>query len=343
MATVIDPAPANALPRQHVLVAAEGGLGLRPLTRYALKFASANTVLHLAAITGDPRSLFPWMTLRAEEWMNAHQAVLTSSKTALDNAQRHLAGTAQELSTSVLDLSEQTQSPAQAVASLAIHLRASLIAVTAFGRGERGRSLWRIDPEELASVAACPVLYVPYTCLEEGRTRHNKVMVALDGSDTAFDALSFVMSHMPAETQVHAVHVVDHALGLRNPPRITSLMKEGMRTLKRASELLKQQGRSGDTTLIGTSASAHTVSESIAHEAERCHADLVVLGSRGRSPLTRWLLGSVAERSLRAAKQPVLIVPPYDDRVAVREISDELAEDREAGLESAAVLPPIFL
>ena len=44
--------------------------------------------------------------------------------------------------------------------------------------------------------------------------------------------------------------------------------------------------------------------------AERMHADLVVVGTHGRSGFQRFLLGSVTERLLRALAVPLLIVPP---------------------------------
>lgn len=48
--------------------------------------------------------------------------------------------------------------------------------------------------------------------------------------------------------------------------------------------------------------------QAICDAAERTHADLIVIGTHGRSGLGRWLLGSVAERVLRTAEVPVLTV-----------------------------------
>lgn len=42
------------------------------------------------------------------------------------------------------------------------------------------------------------------------------------------------------------------------------------------------------------------------------HVDMIVIASHGRSGMTRWMLGSVAEKIARGAKVPVVIVPARD-------------------------------
>jgi nucleotide-binding universal stress UspA family protein len=49
--------------------------------------------------------------------------------------------------------------------------------------------------------------------------------------------------------------------------------------------------------------------DAIAVEARTLGATLLVLGTHGRAPPVRWLLGSVAEATLRASEVPVLVVP----------------------------------
>lgn len=48
--------------------------------------------------------------------------------------------------------------------------------------------------------------------------------------------------------------------------------------------------------------------EILARQAKKLRVSMIVMGSHGRTGLSRWLLGSVAERTLRYATCPVLIV-----------------------------------
>lgn len=50
------------------------------------------------------------------------------------------------------------------------------------------------------------------------------------------------------------------------------------------------------------------VTEEILRHAEEMHADLLVMSTHGRSGLGRWVYGSVADRVLRHAAVPVLLV-----------------------------------
>jgi len=66
----------------------------------------------------------------------------------------------------------------------------------------------------------------------------------------------------------------------------------------------------------------------IVEYAEEEKADLIVMGTHGRGGVTHLLLGSVAERVVRAAPCPVL---------TVREAADPAASARAAGAAAAAV------
>ncbi|MCL6500016.1 MAG: universal stress protein [Firmicutes bacterium] len=58
------------------------------------------------------------------------------------------------------------------------------------------------------------------------------------------------------------------------------------------------------------------VAQAIVDAAERFGADLIVMGTHGRTGLQRVLLGSVAEGVLRRSPVPVVVVPPRAARAA---------------------------
>lgn len=65
--------------------------------------------------------------------------------------------------------------------------------------------------------------------------------------------------------------------------------------------------------VIGTAravdACGDDISDILALSAADCAAELIVMGTRGRVGIRRWILGSVAESVLRAANCPILLVP----------------------------------
>jgi len=65
---------------------------------------------------------------------------------------------------------------------------------------------------------------------------------------------------------------------------------------------------------------------SIVRYAEQHHVDLIVLGTHGRGPLGHMLLGSVAERVVRAAPCPVLTVRHPQREFVTEGSSDERVE-----------------
>lgn len=84
-------------------------------------------------------------------------------------------------------------------------------------------------------------------------------------------------------------------------------------------ERLRKSAREGLDRLVGEAFPSVTVrrvvacgapAEEIVEQARSEKADLIVMSTRGRTGLRRWLIGSVAERVVRAAECPVLTVKP---------------------------------
>ena len=126
------------------------------------------------------------------------------------------------------------------------------------------------------------------------------------GSEKAFDYA--LRSARESKAKVVALNVVPAELIY--PPTggqfdFYGLMERDARD--RFTKLMKRKGvRGGECKLVlarGTDFAAVIV-----REAKKLRAAMIIMGSHGRSGLRRLLLGSVAERTLRYADCPVLIV-----------------------------------
>lgn len=53
----------------------------------------------------------------------------------------------------------------------------------------------------------------------------------------------------------------------------------------------------------------NSAADGILHAAEDAHVDAIVMGSHGRTGMSRWMLGSVAEKVVRTAEVPVTVLP----------------------------------
>ena len=93
------------------------------------------------------------------------------------------------------------------------------------------------------------------------------------------------------------------------PPKVVeeveAAAKDAVEVL--ANELSAQRGLRIDGIAVSAPAEA-----AILDQAERVGADLIVLGTHGRTGLSRVLLGSVAERVVRLSEVPVLTVGPSE-------------------------------
>jgi nucleotide-binding universal stress UspA family protein len=83
-------------------------------------------------------------------------------------------------------------------------------------------------------------------------------------------------------------------------------LAEAQRYLDRVAERLRAAGRPPRTRALLAEQSAAAILD----EARRQDADLIAMATHGRSGLARLLLGSVADKVLRGATLPVLMVRP---------------------------------
>ena len=134
-----------------------------------------------------------------------------------------------------------------------------------------------------------------------------RVLVPMDDSEPARAALEHALSVFPND-EVAVVHVVDDleaGYGGR-PPATTGggATEDEPDFFEDVRSIAAERDRTVDAAVIeGTSADA------ILEHAHEEDVDQIVMGSEGRSGVSRMLLGSVAEAVTRQASIPVTIVP----------------------------------
>ena len=134
------------------------------------------------------------------------------------------------------------------------------------------------------------------------------VVVPIDFSKTSFEALETARSLVENPSGLHTIYVLEHLSAL-HPGMVWETMDDAER-LECAEQALEKalsdRGLSGGgvhtTTTVGNPALE------VARFAETIGADLLVVASHGRTGLARVALGSVAERVVRYATCPVLVV-----------------------------------
>jgi nucleotide-binding universal stress UspA family protein len=111
---------------------------------------------------------------------------------------------------------------------------------------------------------------------------------------------------------IHVIHVLSPSPLIGTERMAATLCEEEINdtheALKRA---VLRRGIAATTEIIV----APSVAEAILDSAKRLNADLIVIGTHGRSGLRRPVLGSVAETVIRGARCPVLTVrgaPAYE-------------------------------
>lgn len=151
---------------------------------------------------------------------------------------------------------------------------------------------------------------------------YNQIVVPLDGSDLAEEALAEAKKLSKSSgSPLKLIRVVDTY-------RTQSLPATGMALdYSMLSELAEEEIEDAKTYLTAKVAEAQaegfTVSGDVLHgpiARQICSAaeadDIIVMSSHGRTGIKRWFLGSVAEEVMRNAECPVLLHKSRDLKVA---------------------------
>ena len=147
---------------------------------------------------------------------------------------------------------------------------------------------------------------------------YKKILVPLDTSATAQTAAEHAIAIARVrKAALRLITVIDFNGFVGGAPTVAEVVNDDARlTLDDWMNQASQWGLDVSTAIVETSAKAPHVADAIVTEANRWGAELIVVGSHGRSGVRHLMLGSVAEGVARLSKVPVLIVHPGEVPVA---------------------------
>jgi nucleotide-binding universal stress UspA family protein len=293
-----------------ILVSLDGS----QLSEQALPFAQ-----RLAAATGAGLELVRVHTT-ATAWQVYTEAMAgglepvpdtTSEEAAyLDERAAQAQAAGLEVSTSLLE-----GRVAQAIARRARAV-ADLVIMTTHGRGPLSRFWLGSVADELLRTLDLPILVIRPTMeawAVAGAPPYRRILIPLDASEGSVAAIEAAIAFGSAETEYVLLHVLDvpvPALGVPIPmgaeaePVGVRESTVGERLEGIAAGLRARDLKVRTRVEVGSGAA-----KGILDVAEREAPDLIVMATHGPGRVERMLLGSVADKIVRASEEPVLVVP----------------------------------
>jgi nucleotide-binding universal stress UspA family protein len=147
-----------------------------------------------------------------------------------------------------------------------------------------------------------------------------KILLAMDGSKYSETAARAVIAGLRTEgAEVRVLQVVEMAIYAEPPqmaqgyaPELEGQLKKARESVAHVAEMLREAGFIAEPHVL--QGEVRTV---ILDTAEDWRADMIVLGSHGKTGLLKLMMGSVAESVGRHARCSVLIVRrPAEERQA---------------------------
>ncbi len=292
----------------RVLLAIDGSISsdtARDLVA-GLPFPNGSTIRVAGALEHGPELFgLPWMPVVPEDAGSIEQELVTRLTSALETAERDI--TRPGLTVDHLLLRGHA---ARAIVDEASEYGAELVVLGSRGHGALGTTLLGSTSAEVVDHAPCPVL------VARG-SRIGSAVLAEDGSAGARAAAGLLESWpILAGFPVTVVSVAEVGIpwagaapGLYDQvmESYTESVDDARRQHKtiadRRRERLAATGRTVTTSVRDGDAAAEVVAA-----ATQARADLIVIGTRGHTGLTRMILGSVARKVLTHAACSVLVV-----------------------------------
>ncbi len=284
-----------------------------PASRPALDFALLWAEIHEAELV-----LLNVLTLRTADPFNAEHhfpqpdELLERLQTLADSEMSTLLEPHRNRPLEIREIVRTGFDPEREILAVAAEVGADLLVLGTHGRRGPAHLLLGSVAAVVLRGADCPVLVVPSRHTRPV-TALKRILVPVDFSDASRKAVRHAAElAMTAGARLDLLHVIpplDAALPM-NPGGIgaVSIVSDLEPAAKAELESMIGELPAG---VSAQSAVWHgAVVGSILNRAQESEADLIVLGTTGRTGLDRLLLGSVAENVARLSDRPTLVVPP---------------------------------
>jgi nucleotide-binding universal stress UspA family protein len=200
--------------------------------------------------------------------------------------------------------------PAHAIVDIADRSGGDLIVTGSRGLTTVGDLLLGSVSHRLLHIAKRPVLVVPVSVAGDSRDHpFETIVLALDGSEAAKQAIPFAVGlARESKSRVVIAHV-DERMGTRGEASIDVEEEEIRAEIQTLVNDLTADGIQATIEIAEMASLGAEIAHAIADIAEKSQADLIVTGTRGHSEIAGMFVGSVTQRLLHIAEQPVLAVP----------------------------------
>ncbi len=266
-------------------------------------------------IAGDP-ALIQWQSTLNPGAEAPHAAELNAARAELQQIASRDADTRL-----TWNVAAAYGDPADQILQMVSHNHIDLIAMTTHGRGALGRTLFGSVADRIVRTASVPVLLIrPGTTAPAPEpVAIARLLVPLDGSDLAESALP-VAAELAKRLAIpiHLIRATNAAMTLAtlsgsspfpvNPPadvydRLTTDLNQAATSyLDGVVKRLRAPGVDATFQVLDGSPYAEILGAVKP-------GDVLVMTSHGHGGVMRWLMGSVAEKLVREAPAPVLLVP----------------------------------
>jgi nucleotide-binding universal stress UspA family protein len=220
----------------------------------------------------------------------------------------------------IVEVQRRAPFAGEAILNYAEEIGADLIVMGTHGRRGLSHLLLGSVANEVVRRAPCPVMTVRPRPDGAHLRAIDRILVPVDFSKAANAALAAARDLAVAWTAtLDVLHVIEETvMPAFYAAGVTSLLQLDPEIRTRCqAELSRRVERLGGPSVV---ANAHVregkaAQQIVAFAAEQA-SDLIVLATAGRTGVERLLLGSVAEKVVRLAPCPVLVVRPEDDEEA---------------------------